>query len=173
MVSRMTRARSALLATAIAALALPASAPALVPVAQRDVLTANRFDSPQVAALPDGRAAVAWTNGTNSGDTTLAMIRPAGGVLPGAPQVLRGGYASDEIRLLPGGPAASPLLTWFQDGDSRAPFTVRLDGDRFGAQTGIFSGMYGSGRFPRFARCPDGTTAAPTSSPTPHPSATR
>ncbi len=155
----MTRARSALLATAVAALALPASAPALVPVPQRDVLTANRFDSPQLAALPDGRAALAWTNGTNSGDSTLAMIRPAGKVLPATPQALRGGYSSDEIRFLAGGPAASPLLTWFQDGDSRAPFTVRLDGDQFGVQTGVFSGMYGYGRFPRFARCPDGTTA--------------
>ena len=46
----------------------------------------------------------------------------------------------------------------FEDGDARAPFAVRLEGDRFGAQSALFSGMYGYGRFPRFARCPDGTT---------------
>lgn len=138
--------------------AAPAAHAALTPVPQRAAFEVNRIDSPKAAALPDGRVLVGWTNGTNSGDTTLAMVRPAGGLLPAKPQVLRTGYSGEDVSFLTGGPADDPVITYWQDGDSRTPFRVKLDGDLFTTQTPIFSGTYGTGRFPRYARCPDGST---------------
>lgn len=138
--------------------AAPAASAALTPVPQRSAFEVNRIDSPEAAALPDGRVLVGWTNGTNNGDTTLAMVRPAGGLLPSKPQVLRTGYSGEDVSFLTGGPANDPVISYWQDGDSRTPFRVKLDGELFTTQTAIFSGTYGYGRFPRYVRCPDGST---------------
>lgn len=132
------------------------AAPTSVP--PRTAFETNRIDSPVTAALPDGRVLVGWFNGTNSGDTTLAMVRPSGGLLPNAPQVLRTGYSGEDLTFTTGGPANDPVITAWQDGDSRTPFRVKLDGGLFTTQSPIFSGTYGRGRFPSYARCPDGST---------------
>lgn len=144
-------------AGALVAAAAPASA-ALSSVPPRGTYETNRIDSPEAAALPDGRVVVGWFNGTNNGDTTLAMIRPAGGLLPMVPQVLRTGYSGEDFSFTRGGPANDPVLITWQDGDSRTPFRVKLDGLQLTTQTPIFSGTYGTGRFPRYVRCPDGST---------------
>ena len=142
----------------IAALAPGAVAQAATSVPARDVVTVTRIDSPTAVGLNDGRALVGWTNGNNNGDTTLAMVRPAGSLLPAGPQVLRTGRASEDLSFLAGGPSGTPVVTSFQDSLARSPFAVRLEGDRFTAQSPIFNGTYAVGRFPRYARCPDGTT---------------
>lgn len=146
----------ALLGTLWAAAPPASAAPGSVP--PRTAYETNRIDSPETAALPDGRVLVGWFNGTNSGDTTLAMVRPAGGLLPSTPQVLRTGYSGETMNFTRGGPANDPVITSWQDGDSRTPFRVKLDGNLFTTQTPIFSGTYGKGRFPSYARCPDGST---------------
>lgn len=143
-------------ASALAAAEAPAHALSTVP--PRGTYETNRIDSPEAAALPDGRVVVGWFNGTNSGDTTLAMVRPAGGLLPAVPQVLRTGYSGEDFSFTTGGPASDPVLITWQDGDSRTPFRVKLDGLQLTTQTPIFSGTYGNGRFPRYVRCPDGST---------------
>ena len=142
----------------LAVLAPSAAAQAATTVPARDVLTVDRIDSPTAVGLPDGRALIGWTNGNNSGDSTLAMVRPAGGVLPAAPQVLRTGFSTEDLGFLAGGPSGTPVVTSFQDSLAGSPFAVRLEGDRFTAQSPIFNGTYSIGRFPRYARCPDGTT---------------
>lgn len=143
----------------VAGLLAAEPASALVPVPTRTVLEVNRIDSPTSAALPDGRLLLGWTNGTNSGDTTNAQVRPSGGVLPPTFQTLRTGGSSESLRFVPGGPVESPVITTFQEPDSRSPFNAKLDGDTFTTQTPILSGTFSTGRFPSYTRCPDQTTA--------------
>ena len=146
-------------ATALLAASPPGDASAATPVEARTVLEVDRIDELTTTALPDGRALVGWVNGNNNGDTTLAMVRPSGAVLGPTAQTIRQGFASRRIGFLPGGPAAAPVLTWFQDGVLDRPFHLSLNGDRFGVPTEAFvpnSGL--SGHDASYARCPDGST---------------
>lgn len=144
---------------ALALLAGPGSALAAEPTAvePRVAYTDSRIELPVSAALPDGRVALAWTNSATNGDSTLGLVRPAGGVLPTAPQVLGTGVAAEDLRLLGDGPANNPLLTSFQAGDSQTVVTMRLGKDSFATPTPVL-GLEARGRYPTSARCPDGST---------------
>lgn len=145
-----------LLAAAVLAPAAPAAAQQ--PVAPSTVFTDGRIDAPTSAALPDGRVALAWTNTLGSGDTTLGVVRPAGQLAPTTPQVLGTGAAAEDLRLLPGGPPSSPLLTVLHAGAEQTVQTLRLDRDAFSTPVSPL-GVDAKGRYPSAARCPNGTTA--------------
>lgn len=144
-----------IISTALIALsataAAPAAADALTHVDPKVAFSAKRVDPPHVATLPDGRALASWTNGTNSGDTSFASVRPAGGLFP-APQVIGSGYAHETLRFV-GGPGTPRL--YYKDGPSRKPMMLRLDGSRFEAP-GPLGGIEEAGRFPSVERCDDG-----------------
>lgn len=136
----------------------PGNASAATPVEPRTALEVDRMDAPTVAALPDGRALVGWTNGNNNGDAANVVVRPAGGVLGPNYQPLRRGRAPRQLGFLHGGPAANPVLTWFDD-DERRPFLSRLDGDQLTTPSGVFSpGSQFEGQDVSYARCPDRST---------------
>lgn len=144
-----------LISTALLALsataAAPAAADALTPVDPKVAFSANRIDSPSLTTLPDGRALVGWTNGTNSGDTAFAAVRPAGDVL-GPPQVIGNGYSHEDVRFTGGD---HQPLAYYNDGLSSEPRLLRLEGSTF-AGPGPFFTINAPGRFPSLARCDDG-----------------
>lgn len=138
----------------------PAVGSAATPVTPRVVLESPRIATVSSAALPDGRVLVAWDSGLSTGDTLSAAVRPAGGVLPARPQVLRRNQTTEHLAFLPGGPADQPVLLSFQDTEQTTPHQILLDGDHFATQFAILrGGPSARGRFPSYARCPDGTTA--------------
>lgn len=144
-------------AAALLAVGAPSALAGAGAVELRSVLSAERIDYPVSSVLPDGRALVGWTNGNNNRDAVNVMVRPSGGVLGPKYTALRRGYSGEDFTFLPGGPADSPVLAYFNDGTTFGRARYRFDGSSFGS---LALESNNPGRFPEYARCPNGTTVA-------------